>query len=118
MRFSLSAVLLALLVVGCSEDDPAGPNDDTNPPQGAAVQATPAITFSPGQIGIAAGEAVTWEFQSVAHNVFFDATAGRPGDIPGFNSGSSISRTFGTAGTFDYECRIHPGMRGTVVVSE
>ncbi|HEX7942295.1 MAG TPA: plastocyanin/azurin family copper-binding protein, partial [Gemmatimonadaceae bacterium] len=57
-------------------------------------------------------------FGDVAHNVFFDnAPAGAPDAIAGANANMSQARTFTTAGTFEYNCHIHPGMKGTVVVS-
>ncbi len=116
-RKILTVVLLAFFVGACSDDsdDPAGPPSDTSQP--SVVEATPQITFNPGQVTVDLGETVTWEFGSVAHNVFFDDAAGTPDDIAGFNSNTSFSRTFDGAGTFGYECRIHPGMRGTIVVN-
>jgi plastocyanin len=41
---------------------------------------------------------------------------GAPADIPGNNSGTTVNRTFATAGTYIYNCHIHPGMRGSIVV--
>ena len=41
---------------------------------------------------------------------------GAPDAIPGTNANTSVPRTFATAGTFEYDCHIHPGMKGTVVV--
>jgi plastocyanin len=63
-----------------------------------------------------AGDAVTFAFGSVVHNVFFASQAGAPTDIDGTNSNVSIQRTFTTAGTYQYTCHIHPSMHGTVVV--
>jgi plastocyanin len=65
---------------------------------------------------VSAGQAVTFAFGSVAHNVFFDQQAGAPPAIDGQNAGVSIQRTFATAGNYHYTCHIHPGMQGTVVV--
>lgn len=115
-RRDLTFALLASLAVACSSDsdEPAGPSGT---PQSAVVQATPQITFTPAQVTIQSGGTVTWQFGSVPHNLFFEDAPGTPQDIPGFNSNTSFSRTFDTEGTFDYECMIHPGMRGSVVVS-
>lgn len=54
--------------------------------------------------------------QSLAQNVFLDARAGVPPDIPGNNAKVSVDRTFTTAGTYTYTCHIHPAMHGTIVV--
>jgi plastocyanin len=52
----------------------------------------------------------------VQHNVTFDAAAGAPANIADRTSGGD-SRTFMTAGIFDYQCTIHPGMNGQVTVT-
>ena len=86
------------------------------PTETATVAATPDIAFNPASASILPGGTVTFDFGSVAHNVFFDAVPGAPADIPGNNAGTSATRTFATAGTYTYSCHIHPGMRGTIVV--
>ncbi len=110
MRFAM-LVLLTTALTACS-DDPAAP-----PPGAGVVQATPNLTFQPAQTTVGVNRTVTWEFGAVPHNVTFATTPGRPADIAGFNANASIARTFATAGTFAYECTIHPGMRGTVIVA-
>jgi plastocyanin len=85
----------------------------------AEVEATPSITFSPNSVTILRGGAVTFDFGSVVHNVYFDGgPAGAPANITGQNANVSKSLTFNTVGTFVYNCHIHPGMHGTVVVVE
>lgn len=84
----------------------------------ATVNATSLDTFTPANVAIGVGGTVTFTFGDVPHNVFFDnAPAGAPDAITGANANMSATRTFTTAGTFQYNCRIHPGMNGTVVVS-
>jgi plastocyanin len=83
-------------------------------PNTADVTATAGATFAPASVDIAAGGTVTWTFNAL-HNVTFAATAGAPSDIPNTSTGS-VPRTFPQAGNFDYQCTIHPGMNGTVVV--
>jgi plastocyanin len=82
----------------------------------ATVNATPDIAFSPSAAKIVPGGTITFAFGSVAHNVYFDAVAGAPANIPGNNAGTSVSRTFANPGTYGYSCHIHPGMRGSIVV--
>lgn len=109
MRLVIVALLPAVLA--CS-DGPAAPA-----PRAGVVQATPSLTFQPGQTTVGVNGTITWEFGAVPHNVTFTATPGRPADIAGFNTDTAVTRTFTTAGTFAYECTIHPGMRGTVIAS-
>jgi plastocyanin len=77
---------------------------------------TSSNTFSPSAVTIAATEAVTWtNGTGIAHNVTFGQVAGAPANVPDFTAGS-VSRPFPTAGTYPYQCTIHAGMTGQVVV--
>jgi plastocyanin len=80
----------------------------------ASVTATLNLTFSPSSVDIAVGGVVTWTFATL-HNVTFNVAAGAPANIPDTGSGTA-SATFSRAGTFDYQCTIHPGMSGVVIV--
>ena len=62
------------------------------------------------------GTTVNFTFESTGHNVTFNIVNGRPADISGTNSNTTIARTFATAGTFGYVCTLHAGMTGTVSV--
>jgi plastocyanin len=71
--------------------------------------------FAPSQVDIAAGGTVTWAFADpIDHTVDF-AGSGAPANIPASNS-KSVERTFTAAGTYQYNCAIHYGMSGTVIV--
>ncbi len=89
----------------------------------AAAQATDKVTiadmaFSPAHITVKKGTTVTWTNQdSVAHTV--TETDGQDGpDSQTLGEGQSYTFTFDTAGTFKYDCSIHPSMIGTVTVTE
>lgn len=107
-------VALVTAVAACTYERPTAPPP---PPATGVVQATPAIAFQPQRVAVRVNGTITWEFGAVPHNVAFAVTAGRPADIPGLNTSTSIARTFTAPGTFPYECTLHPGMRGTVVVT-
>ena len=83
-------------------------------------EATVTVTgsaFAPQQVDIAAGGTVTWNFAEpypLDHTVSFSGS-GSPENIPASNS-KSVARTFPAAGTYPYNCTIHYGMSGTVVV--
>jgi uncharacterized protein YjdB len=84
-------------------------------PSTAEVDATINNLFSPTSVDINRGGTVTWNFQAVTHNVTFTGTTGAPADIAATTS-SSASRSFSTPGTFDYQCTLHGGMTGRVIV--
>jgi len=110
----------AALAVACSSSTYAGSssNPADTPPMTAMVNATSLDTFTPAIITIGVGGTVTFVFGDVPHNVFFDnSPAGAPDPIAGSNANMSQARTFNTAGTFEFDCHMHPGMKGTVLVS-
>ena len=75
------------------------------------------------------GDTVTWSWAGpdTNHTVTsdpgqadsFDSHEGVPtNQVAGPPSGGTYSRTFNTPGTFTYFCRVHPSMKGKVVVNE
>jgi plastocyanin len=84
-------------------------------PNTADVTATTNQQFIPQNVDIAQGGTVTWTFQALGHNVTFGVQTGAPTNI-GTTMNGTASRTFNTAGTFNYSCTIHPGMSGSVIV--
>ncbi len=69
--------------------------------------------FDPKTVTIAKGDTVTWTNQdSYAHDVDLDAL----GKSPNMKQGEIFSKTFDQAGTYNYDCDIHPFMKGTVIV--
>ena len=83
----------------------------------ATVRATPSIQFTPATVNLAVGGTITFSFESVQHNVYFDgAPAGAPDNITAPSSNVSITRTFSAKGRYAYNCHLHPGMSGVVVV--
>ncbi|HEU0116738.1 MAG TPA: cupredoxin domain-containing protein, partial [Thermomicrobiales bacterium] len=71
-------------------------------------------SFQPATIAVAPGQTVTWRNlsgdQHTASGAAFDTGVIPPG-------GSGVA-TFAVAGTFPYQCNIHPEMRGTVIVAD
>jgi plastocyanin len=83
----------------------------------AAVVTMSPNTFFPFRTTIRVGQSVLFDFPPPpSHNVIFDQRTGKPADIPETQN-QQVTRTFNTAGTFPYECRLHPGMRGEVAVN-
>ncbi len=71
------------------------------------------FAFSPAEVEIAVGDSVTWTNEDSATH---DAT-GDGGIASGsLGQGETYTKTFDTAGTYEYICGIHPSMTGTVVV--
>jgi plastocyanin len=73
------------------------------------------LVFTPPTFVLARGGSITWTWGAFAHNVTFASTVGAPAAIPTATN-VSASRTFATAGNFDYQCTLHQGMTGRVIV--
>ena len=97
------------------------PTGNTPPPSnGISVQNN---MFTPGSKTVAVGSEVKWAWNSctgdaysgqtcVSHSVTFDDGATSPTQDQG-----TYSRTFNTAGTYNYHCSIHgAAMAGTITV--
>ena len=103
-----------LLGAACGGDDrPVEPDDEE--PAGSPTVSMPAFSFSPFTTTIAVGGSVVFDFPSELHNVIFERITGAPQDIQATTS-RRVTRTFGARGTFPYDCTLHPGMSGQVVV--
>lgn len=85
-------------------------------PQPTAVVDMPGDTFAPARVEIRVNERVAFVFPARPHNVIFDRTrTGAPTDIQ-VTSNQIVQRQFTAAGSFKYDCTLHPGMTGEVVV--
>lgn len=113
-------VLLATVALACGGGGDGG-GGIVNPPPPGTPSATATVTlgaasFLPTGVSVTRNGTVTWNnTSSVTHNVTFAAATGAPQNIGDHSSGSN-SRTFNTAGTFNYSCTLHGGMAGSVTV--
>jgi plastocyanin len=85
------------------------------PAAGSVAAGNADQTFTPPTLVVARNATVTYTFGALAHNVSFRTAAGAPTNIP-TSTASSITRTFPAAGDFTYDCTLHAGMTGTVLV--
>ena len=130
-RIGFLAFGCALALVACGD----GGSRTTAPEPSQARVTIAAIAFEPPAIEVARGDSVVWanEDESVEHTI----TSGRPGDrgVPGLDNakpdrpdgifdgtvadaGDTFEFTFDELGTFEYFCRVHPVMTGSVIVSD
>ena len=121
----------ALALVACGDGGSSTTAREASP----ARVTIAAIAFEPPEIEVTSGDSVVWtnEDESVEHTI----TSGQPGDrgVPGLDNakpdrpdgvfdgtvadaGDTFEFTFDEAGTFDYFCRVHPVMTGSVIVSD
>jgi plastocyanin len=82
----------------------------------AAVFTMTSNTFLPFQHIIRVGQTVLFDFPADQHNVIFAQRNGKPADIPATAS-TAVTRVFNVAGTFPFDCTLHPGMSGQVIVN-
>jgi plastocyanin len=110
------------LAAACGGSD-SSPTPPVTPPAATnkAVDVfTVGTSFSPNFVQITAGDTVRFNFAPTSlgegHDVTFDAKAGAPANIPVTKLRIVVAKVFTTRGTFHYNCFVHPGMSGDVVV--
>lgn len=133
MRISVSRwtvlTVSVVLLTACGGSSTSAPvNNNKTPPPPAGTPNSVVVTnnsFTPDGLSTTAGSAVTWTWDScrggdsygygetcTAHDVIFD-----DGTDSGSQSSGTYVRTFATAGTYPYHCKIHgASMSGSVVV--
>jgi plastocyanin len=127
IRKHLVAVLaVGVLVAGCSASRPTASTSTGMPTASVSVTAPAApvsgnqvnidgFAFVPATLTVSAGGTVIWTNRDEEpHTV---AASDGSFHSPGMGTGATFSRTFPSAGTFDYVCSIHPMMHGSVVVT-
>jgi plastocyanin len=76
--------------------------------------------FRPDALTITRGTTVTWtNMDRAQHTVSRPLEGGLQvagPDSPVLNPGESYSDTYNAVGIFDYHCRIHPSLKGSVTV--
>ena len=88
---------------------------------GASAATTKTVTlkdikFSPAALKVAKGTKVNFAFRDggTTHNV--TSTGSKRFKTISNRSAGTQSRTFNAAGTYRYQCTLHPGMTGRIVV--
>ena len=130
------AACLALggaLAAGCGSSSSSSSNTSSAPaaapPATSSAAAAPAaaagtvavsmknIQFVPKSVTAKVGQTVKWtNDDSVDHNV--TATSGATFKSSNFGQGGTYVQKLTKAGTIKYVCTIHPGMSGTLVVTQ
>lgn len=123
---------LILLVVGCgsssksssSSSSPAASNPTTaatgaqKPSGGSVTVVMQNIAFNPGTITAKVGQTVKWQNKdSAPHNVTY-VSGPKFASSSTFSNGGSYSIKLTKPGTIKYVCTIHPGMSGSITVTQ
>jgi plastocyanin len=121
----------ALVAAGCGGDDeeepaPAGggaaTQEDTGSGSAESSGGPVAISmknfqFDPKAATVKVGQTVTWtNDDSAPHNAVDEKGGAFKSEL--FNKGETYEFTAEKAGKIDYVCTIHPGMEGTLTVTE
>jgi plastocyanin len=103
---------IVLALTGC------GDGDDASDASAQAPVATTDISvqdnsFGPAAVEVAAGDTVTWTWEGDNdHNVVGDDFQSDT------QNDGTFEQSFDQAGTYTYQCTLHGGMGGTVVVTD
>ena len=110
------SVLFIIIIIfcGCNKSGSSTQNSTYTPPASGNSVSIAGMAFSAATITIKVGTTVTW-----ANSDYMNHTV--TADNAGFTSatlayGDKFSFTFNSAGTFNYHCKFHSSMTGTVIV--
>jgi plastocyanin len=113
-------VLLGIALIGlfsgasCGGGDGDGKKSPTSAagPAAASIKAS-GTTWDPDEVTVKAGEIVEWDVAgSIVHDLHGDEGVAHKAA-----STFKVTHKYDKAGTYAYQCTIHPGMKGTVTVN-
>jgi plastocyanin len=118
---------VALAASGCGSGGGGGSSSPSAPASSASTGSPVPVTkidmhniqFNPKTITVKKGTTVEWVNQdSVAHDVTKVSGPGQQfsSGTGNLRNGDTYKQTFNTAGTIHYQCTVHAGMTGTIVV--
>jgi plastocyanin len=105
------ALTAALGLAACGDDggDQAGGAGGAGENEVELVK----LEFQPGTLTVDAGTEVTWTWtENLAHNVIAEDGSFASDVQPS----GTFSHTFDEPGEYPYDCTLHPGMEGTIIV--
>jgi plastocyanin len=120
-RRGYASLILALFVVlgvavfaaGCGGGT-SGTTTTTAGGAGGGQVVMKGFAFDPASVTVKVGDTVTWTNEdSATHTVDADNGEFSSGDLA---QGKTFSFKFDKAGTYPYHCKVHPNMKGTIVV--
>lgn len=100
--FAIVCLLLPLIVAA---DKPAARDVSINN-----------LRFEPAELKITVGETVTWTNNDERDHTVVSSDKEKKFQSPILHHGETWSMTFDKPGKFAYGCRLHPRMKGTVIV--
>ena len=113
MNRLITAGVLAAVLVACGSGAEGPATSEGAATATDQVDMARSYRFEPAAISVAPASTVTWtNSDNFTHNVRID------GEVVGeAEPGQTITHTFDEAGTFRYDCSLHPNdMQGTVTV--
>ena len=117
---SMRKVLLGVALVGlfsagaCGGGDGGGKKSPTSAAGPAAVSIKASgTTWDPDDVTVKTGDVVEWDVDgSIVHDLKGDEGVNHKAA-----SNFKVTHKYSKAGTFAYQCTIHPGMNGTITVN-
>lgn len=106
----------AVVLFACSKgNNNSNTNNNSNPPTSNNITINN-MAFNSASISVKQGTIITWTNNETAtHTVTADDGSFTSGDM---KQGDKYTHTFDAAGTFNYHCRYHSSMTGSVTVNQ